>query len=147
MTEIAQRTRPWAQEHRSHDPAARTDRNGEDKREPWRSDDHQGRGEEHEEHVLDHVDEEVIVRPVVDRRRDGDQRARRARHRTRTIGARRRRRPPGIAATAEPGQSDLVRDDKEQRDHEERIERPVVHDVAHAGSTVHELRLTAAARS
>ncbi len=99
---------------------------------PGRARHHQRRRGEHQQQVLHHVNDEVGARPVVDRRIDRDQQ-----HPEAAVEPERpdppfsrplRPGPPG-----QPPEPDLVPDHDDGHDDHERVERPVVQDVAACG--------------
>ena len=67
-TDGPQRTGPGAQQKGSPEPAAKPHREGEQQGDPRGPGHDQDRGVEGDEDVLDHVDEEVVIGPVVDGR-------------------------------------------------------------------------------
>ena len=95
--------------------------------------DHQGRRGEHQQQVLEHVHEEVVVGPVVDGRRDGEQQHRQA-------AVEQERPPPPLASAlrpgppGEPGQADFMPDHQDRDHDQERVERPVTGEIAHDGA-------------
>ena len=119
------------EEHGSPDPAPRSHRQAVEEGQPGRSRDDEDRSEEGDQDVLDHVDEEVVVGPVVDGRhrpRRGGRRARRRRAAhgaggwlVRSVMERRRRWARPISCTSTMTATTI----------EEGIEAPVVDDVIH----------------
>ena len=98
---------------------------------PRRSGHNEDRGEEGDEDVLDHVDEEVVVGPVVDGRHHRDQ------EQGQTAVEEQGAQPPGpgpfgTGTTAEVGQADLVEHHDDGHDDHEGVEAPVVDQIAHA---------------
>ena len=85
-------------ETRTQDPPAEPHRQAVEKRQPWGAGDDEDRREERDEDVLDHVHEEVVVGPVVDRRRHGEQQD--------WQGPHRRRASSGGACGSVPAESD-----------------------------------------
>ena len=92
--------------------------------------DDQRRGREHQQQVLDHVHEEVVVGPVVDRRLHGQQEYHQP-------GVEPQRPQPPLPRAFRPGpvrqppQPDLLPPGDGERHDEERVEGPVAGQVAH----------------
>ena len=116
---------------RPHQAPAQPDRQAVEEGQPRRPGHDEDRGEEGDEDVLDHVDEEVVVGPVVDGRHHGDQEQ--GQPAVEEQGAQPAGSGPfGIETTAEIGQADLVEHHDDRHDDHEGVEAPVVDQIAHA---------------
>ena len=103
-----------------------------EQRQPRGSGHDEDRGEEGDEDVLDHVDEEVVVRPVVDGRHHGEQEQRQPAVEEQASAAVATGCGAGTGASTQVGQATLVEQHDDGHDDHERVEAPVVDQVIHA---------------
>ena len=127
----AQRLRQASQQHCPQQAPACPNGQAVQERQPRGPGHNEDRGEEGDEDVLDHVDEEVIVRPVVDGRHHGEEEQ--GQPAVEEQGAQSPR--PGrfgAGTSAEIGEPGLVEHHDDRHDDHEWVEAPVVDQVIHA---------------